>query len=187
MPVHPLVNLDHQFLVDLYFDDEVSRYTAVIPELPGCVSEGETLAEARSLILEAASLYLESLSDMAADLPHVFPAPFDGLKPRHSTVVGLRDIAVVMEMDADRFMGSHVAMSNVESGRVVVFPVGGVNLSSTTITLLVHYAGIDAVAFLEAIEDAEVELEVDDDGRGLAELDEGPEPVGEDDDELLEP
>jgi len=34
-------------------------YTVYVPALPGCISEGETVEEARSNILEAISLYLE--------------------------------------------------------------------------------------------------------------------------------
>lgn len=34
-------------------------YTAYIPSLPGCISEGDTLEEARENILEALELYLE--------------------------------------------------------------------------------------------------------------------------------
>jgi len=37
-------------------------YTAYIPELPGCVSQGETKAEALKNIKEAQELYLEELS-----------------------------------------------------------------------------------------------------------------------------
>ena len=35
-------------------------YTVYVPSLPGCISEGETLDEARQNIREAIDLYLES-------------------------------------------------------------------------------------------------------------------------------
>lgn len=35
-------------------------YTAYVPALPGCISEGNTLEEARENIREAIELYLES-------------------------------------------------------------------------------------------------------------------------------
>ncbi len=38
---------------------EEGGYTASVPALPGCISEGDTLDEARRNILEAISLYLE--------------------------------------------------------------------------------------------------------------------------------
>ena len=36
-------------------------YTAYIPSLPGCISEGDTIEEAMSNIREATELYLEPL------------------------------------------------------------------------------------------------------------------------------
>jgi predicted RNase H-like HicB family nuclease len=38
---------------------EDGGYTVFVPALPGCVSEGETLDEAKRSILEAIHLYLE--------------------------------------------------------------------------------------------------------------------------------
>ncbi len=39
---------------------EDGGYTAHVPALPGCISEGETLEEARANIREAIELYLEA-------------------------------------------------------------------------------------------------------------------------------
>jgi predicted RNase H-like HicB family nuclease len=47
-----------KFRVVLEFDPEVQSYSAVCPELPGCVSAGETEAEARQNIEDAIRLYL---------------------------------------------------------------------------------------------------------------------------------
>jgi len=46
-------------------------YTIYVPSLPGCVSEGETQAEALENIKEAIELYLEPVEDdvMAYDSP----------------------------------------------------------------------------------------------------------------------
>ncbi len=38
-------------------------YTAHIPSLPGCISEGETMEEAMANIQEAIALYLEPVED----------------------------------------------------------------------------------------------------------------------------
>lgn len=38
-------------------------YSAYVPDLPGCVSCGDTLDEARRMIEEAVTLHLESLRD----------------------------------------------------------------------------------------------------------------------------
>ena len=45
---------------------EEGGYTAYIPALPGCISEGDTLDEARRNILEAVSLYLEPTGEPVA-------------------------------------------------------------------------------------------------------------------------
>jgi predicted RNase H-like HicB family nuclease len=38
-------------------------YTAIVPALPGCLSEGDTREEALANIQEAIALYLESIED----------------------------------------------------------------------------------------------------------------------------
>ena len=38
-------------------------YTAYIPSLPGCISEGDTIEKAMSNIREATELYLEPVED----------------------------------------------------------------------------------------------------------------------------
>ncbi|OGV63368.1 MAG: hypothetical protein A2498_12175 [Lentisphaerae bacterium RIFOXYC12_FULL_60_16] len=38
-------------------------YTVIVPSLPGCISEGETKAEALQNIREAIDLYLEPVED----------------------------------------------------------------------------------------------------------------------------
>ena len=38
-------------------------YTVYVPALPGCISEGDTLEEARQNIREAIELYLEPVED----------------------------------------------------------------------------------------------------------------------------
>ncbi|HQO40847.1 MAG TPA: type II toxin-antitoxin system HicB family antitoxin [Spirochaetota bacterium] len=42
---------------------EEGGYTAYVPKLPGCVSEGETYDETVSNIKEAIELYLETLKE----------------------------------------------------------------------------------------------------------------------------
>lgn len=42
-------------------------YTATVPALPGCISEGDTKAEARSNVREAIQLYLETWGEEAAE------------------------------------------------------------------------------------------------------------------------
>lgn len=44
-------------------------YTVTVPALPGCVSEGETLAEARTMAADAIRAYCESLILDGVPLP----------------------------------------------------------------------------------------------------------------------
>ncbi len=48
---------------------EEGGYTAVVPSLPGCISEGETREDALANIQEAIRLYLEPVDDDAALSP----------------------------------------------------------------------------------------------------------------------
>lgn len=42
---------------------EEGGYTAIVPSLPGCISEGDTKEEALKNIQEAVELYLEPVED----------------------------------------------------------------------------------------------------------------------------
>ena len=42
---------------------EEGGYTAYVPSLPGCISEGETVEDALANIQEAVALYLEPVED----------------------------------------------------------------------------------------------------------------------------
>lgn len=57
---------------------EEGGYTAFVPSLPGCISEGDTADEALSNVREAIELYLEPLDD---DL-----APVEGSEVRELVV-----------------------------------------------------------------------------------------------------
>lgn len=48
---------------------EEGGYTAVVPALPGCLSEGETREEALANVREAIALYLEPIEDDRAFAP----------------------------------------------------------------------------------------------------------------------
>ncbi len=48
---------------------EEGGYTAVVPSLPGCISEGETRDEALANIREAIELYLEPVEDDLSSIP----------------------------------------------------------------------------------------------------------------------
>lgn len=46
-----------------------SGYVAFVPALPGCHTQGETLEEAESNVIEAIGLYLECLNAAGQDAP----------------------------------------------------------------------------------------------------------------------
>ena len=47
---------------------EEGGYTAIVPSLPGCISEGDTEKEAIENIKEAIELYLEPVEDDLAEI-----------------------------------------------------------------------------------------------------------------------
>lgn len=50
---------------------EEGGFTAYVPALPGCISEGDTAADAMANLREAVELYLEPVEDDLADRPGV--------------------------------------------------------------------------------------------------------------------
>lgn len=57
-------------------DKESGGFTVTIPDLPGCISEGDTFDEALTNIKEAAELYLETTKNKKScdlDLIYAFP------------------------------------------------------------------------------------------------------------------
>lgn len=47
----------------VYEPSDEGGYTAYVPSLPGCISEGDTMSQARENIREAIELYVESTGD----------------------------------------------------------------------------------------------------------------------------
>ena len=53
----------------LLFQDEDGYFVAEVPSLPGCVSQGETRAEALDNIKEAIALHIEVLVERGQPIP----------------------------------------------------------------------------------------------------------------------
>jgi predicted RNase H-like HicB family nuclease len=53
----------------IFEPQEEGGYTATVPSLPGCISEGDTYDEALANIKEAIALYLESLQADGLPIP----------------------------------------------------------------------------------------------------------------------
>ena len=55
--------------------DETGWYTAEVPSLPGCISQGQTIEEALSNVSEAIELHIESMIAHGEEVPDDVPAP----------------------------------------------------------------------------------------------------------------
>lgn len=61
---------DTQYTFEAIFTpQDEGGFTVEIPDLPGCISEGDTLEEAEKNIQEAIGLYLETLEERGIPLP----------------------------------------------------------------------------------------------------------------------
>lgn len=58
--------------------DAEKGYTAVVPVLPGCVSEGDSVEEALDMVAEAISLYLESAQEHGEEIQVEIPGTLIG-------------------------------------------------------------------------------------------------------------
>jgi predicted RNase H-like HicB family nuclease len=53
----------------IFEPQEEGGFTAIVPALPGCISEGDTLEEARESVADAIKAYIESLEKHGEDVP----------------------------------------------------------------------------------------------------------------------
>ena len=55
---------------DVVFEEQPEGgYTALVPSLPGCISEGDTFEEAKKNISDAIKLYLEDMEADGEEIP----------------------------------------------------------------------------------------------------------------------
>ena len=59
-------------------------YTVIVPSLPGCVTYGETLTEARSMASDAIAVYLQSLKKHGEPIPDDSELLEGTLRVRHA-------------------------------------------------------------------------------------------------------
>lgn len=62
----------------IFEEQKEGGYTATIPSLPGCISEGNTFEEAKKNITEAITAYLESLAMVGEEPPEEVKSIFIG-------------------------------------------------------------------------------------------------------------
>lgn len=58
-----------RYEIVLYWSDEDEAFIAEVPELPGCISDGATYAEAVVNAEEAARAWIETAQEMGWDIP----------------------------------------------------------------------------------------------------------------------
>lgn len=66
------INKAYQFEA-IFMPQEEGSFTVEVPDLPGCISEGDTLEEAEKNIQEAVELYLETLEERGIPVPERQP------------------------------------------------------------------------------------------------------------------
>jgi predicted RNase H-like HicB family nuclease len=67
--------------------EEGGGYSVFVPQLPGCVTQGDTFEHAQTMAKEAITLYLEVLTERKEPLPEQSDAPVIG-----SVSVDLADV-----------------------------------------------------------------------------------------------
>jgi predicted RNase H-like HicB family nuclease len=61
----------YRFTVELYPDKKEGGYTAIVPSLPGCVTQGETLDQTLERAREAIQGYIECLKVDGKQIPRM--------------------------------------------------------------------------------------------------------------------
>ena len=69
---------DRRFHIRVELNEE-GGYTATVPELPGCISEGETLQEALTMIQDAMAAWLQVAQKYGDPIPQQFQAAMNEL------------------------------------------------------------------------------------------------------------
>jgi predicted RNase H-like HicB family nuclease len=86
--------MSHSFIALIHKDAD-SDYGVSFPDLPGCISAGRTLEEARLMAAEALAFHLDGMAEDGEPIPS--PSPLDAIMadPEHRDAV-----AVLIDADA---------------------------------------------------------------------------------------
>ena len=60
---------DLRYEIIVYWSDEDCAYIAEVPELPGCVSDGDSYREAVANAEDAARAWIETAQELSRDIP----------------------------------------------------------------------------------------------------------------------
>ncbi len=63
------MNSDFKYEMSIRWSPEDSAFTVTIPELPGCITHGDTVEEAAAYAQEAIGAYVESLTARGLPVP----------------------------------------------------------------------------------------------------------------------
>lgn len=62
-----MVKLKYEIII--YWSEQDGHYIAEVPELPGCMADGETLEETLSMAQEVMRLWIETAADSGDPVP----------------------------------------------------------------------------------------------------------------------
>jgi antitoxin HicB len=67
------MKLEYAVRIERLAESDGDGYLATVPDLPGCMSDGETPEEALKNVQEAIAAWIEAAKESNLDIPH--PAP----------------------------------------------------------------------------------------------------------------
>jgi len=82
------VKEQHYRFTVLFQPAEEGGYTVTVPALPGCVTEGDTLDEARAMVKDAIRCYLESLRMDGLPVPEDTELSLEPVKEKVEVTLG---------------------------------------------------------------------------------------------------
>lgn len=125
--------------------DDGGGYTLVVPALPGCVTEGDTLAEALQMAEDAIAGYLSVLVEDGDPLPVEGPEVSVGLGQSPELIMRR---AVFVER---RSTGGHRILRHPVTRRLVSVPSHPGDLRTGTVASIVRQSGLTAERFVDLL------------------------------------
>jgi antitoxin HicB len=68
-----VVELEYSVRIERLADSDGCGYLATVPDLPGCMSDGETPEEALKNVQDAIASWIEAANEWKADIPRPSP------------------------------------------------------------------------------------------------------------------
>jgi len=64
-----MIRLEYRVIVEPLFAEDGSGFSAIVPDLPGCMSDGETPEEAITNVQDAIRAWIEAAHDLGRPVP----------------------------------------------------------------------------------------------------------------------